>query len=130
MNKKFTSTAIVAIISLVMIGGFAFAQEEVPEAALTFEEQVAIVAVGIIAGLVTAYQGFSKSGDPFVLRLFIDRVLTAIVASLGIAVASVALDEPVTLFTLVLVFLASVGTATLALKGRVKTPTTTKPKGP
>jgi len=127
MNMKFKRTAILASIMLVAIGGLAFAQgavhPEPEEPGLTYEEQLSIVIVGVIAGLLTAYQGFSKSGKPFVLRLFLDRTITAIIASLGIAIASVVVEEPVTLFTLVLVFLASVGAATFALKGRIKTPT-------
>lgn len=126
MNMKFKRTAILASVLLVAIGGLAFAQGAAhpePEEGLTYEEQLSIVIVGTIAGLLTAYQGFSKSGKPFVLRLFLDRVITAIIASLGIAIASVVVEEPVTLFTLVLVFLASVGAATIALKGRVKTTT-------
>ncbi|KKK87207.1 hypothetical protein LCGC14_2755570, partial [marine sediment metagenome] len=99
------------------------ASHPVPEEGLTYEEQLSIVIVGTIAGLLTAYQGFSKAGKPFVLKLFLDRVITAIIASLGIAIASVVVEEPVTLFTLILVFLASVGAATFALKGRLKTPT-------
>lgn len=130
MNMKFKRTAILASILLVTVGSLAYAQEEAEhepeeEAGLTYEEQVAIVGVGVLAGLVTAYQGFSKSGKPFVFRLFLDRVIVAIISSLGIAIASVVVEEPVTLFTLVLVFLASAGAATFALKGRVKTPKTT-----
>ena len=123
---KFKRAAILTSILLVAVGGLAIAQganHAVPEEGLTYEEQLSIVIVGTIAGLLTAYQGFSKSGKPFVLRLFLDRTITAIIASLGIAIASVVVDEPVTIFTLVLVFLASVGAATFALKGRVKTTT-------
>ena len=122
---KFKRTAILASIMLVAIGGLAVAQgaEHTAEEGLTYEEQLSIVIVGTIAGLLTAYQGFSKAGKPFVLKLFLDRVITAIIASLGIAIASVVVEEPVTLFTLVLVFLASVGAATFALKSRVKTTT-------
>ena len=119
---KFKRTAILASIMLVAIGGLAFAQgaahPEPEEPGLTYEEQLSIVLVGVLAGLVTAYQGFSKSGKPFVFRLFLDRTVTAVIASLGIAIASVALGESVTLFTLVLTFLASVGSASLILRNR------------
>ena len=129
MKKQFMSTAIIALISIVMVSGLAYAQEEAPEeAVLTFEEQLAIVGVGVLAGLITAYQGFSKSGEDFVLKLFLDRVITAVIASLAIAVSTVVLEEPVTLFTLVMVFLASIGTASLFLTGRQKTKSTSKPR--
>lgn len=92
------------------------------EIAIEFSaSQVVVIAVGALGGLTTAYLGSRKrkSADPkyvFDIHKFMDRVIIAVIVSVGLAIAAmvdIVVLNPVTIF---MIFTSSIGTAELGLQ--------------
>lgn len=82
-----------------------------------------IVLVGGLAGLTTAYLGYRKvkSSEPnakFNITRFLDRVIVAVITSIGLAIASSTGLLELNLFTLYLIFVSALGTAELVMEIR------------
>lgn len=114
--------AIFAFAAVLVSGtGLAFGQEE-PEIAFS-EFQLAIIGIGVIAGFVTAYNGFRKSKngtnpEKFDITKFLDRVFMAVLGSIPLAVAESANVVKLDLFGAWIVFAASLGTSELIMEIR------------
>jgi len=127
MNFRVLYALITALILVSAIGylGIAYAQEEevvvtVPDIEIGGNE-IAIVIIGALGGLTSAYLGFRKNhtkGDTFDVTKFLDRVLMAVITSIGLAIASAANILTLDLFTMYLVFVASLGTSELVMEIR------------
>ena len=127
MNFRVLYALITALILVSAIGylGIAYAQEE--EVVVTVPDieiggnAIAIVIIGALGGLTSAYLGFRKNhtkGDTFDVTKFLDRVLMAVITSIGLAIASAANILTLDLFTMYLVFVASLGTSELVMEIR------------
>jgi len=120
-----TSLAILAIVAVSVSGiGLAHAQTEEPEIAFS-EFQLVIIGIGVLAGLVTAYNGYRKSqnGDnpePFNITKFLDRVFMAVLGSIPLAIAESANIIKLDLFGAWIVFAAALGTAQLIMEIRTR----------
>jgi len=115
-------------LSIVPLMGLAFAQEETPIPApgmdIAFDAgQIVIVIVGALGGLTSAYLGSRKAAaaDPnykFKIHKFMDRVIMAVITSIGLAVAAAVGLVELNIVTLYMVFVASLGTAELTMEVR------------
>ena len=119
----------ILLLSLIlMIPAIALAQEEeVPseDIPISFSEShVAIVLVGSLGGLTSAYLGSrkakAKEGEKYTFNIhrFLDRVILAVIASIGLAIAAASGFMELNIVTLFLIFVASLGTSQLALQIR------------
>lgn len=117
MNRKIAVIGIILIAVSLSLGiNSAYAQEPRTLEDISFEGEGIIVIIGVLGGLVTAYQGFSKTNSPFNVRKFFDRVIISIIASVGIAIGAFASTTETGLFMYVMVFFASIGASQLTLK--------------
>lgn len=114
---------LICVIAIVPASSMAYAQETGMEIQFTSNEQLAIVIVGILAGVTSAYQGFSKSGEEFSSRKFFDRVVTSSISSVALAVGAAATQTEVNIFMYVMVFLAAIGSTDLIIRQRARTHT-------
>ena len=117
----------IAVLLLVVISvssiGIAHGQELEPE--IIFSEfQIMIIGIGVLAGLVTAYNGYAskkkKQGDAFKFdpRSFLDRVFIAVLSSVPLALAESANMLTLDLFGAWIIFSASLGTTQLVMEVR------------
>jgi len=126
MNKQILIVGIIAILATSGIG-LANAQNntqnEEPEIAFS-EFQIWVFGIGALAGLVTAYNGYSKRKrqlkEKFVFdrRAFLDRVFMAILASVPLAIAESANIVKLDLFGAWIIFAAALGTTQLIMEIR------------
>jgi len=114
------------LVSAVGYLGIAYAQNEtevvVSEPNIDIGgNEVAIVFIGALGGLTSAYLGYRKNhtkGDTFDVTKFFDRVIMAVITSIGLAIASAANMLVLDLFTMYLIFVASLGTSELVMELR------------
>ncbi len=124
MNRKLAFAGIFLVaVSLAMGFNSVYAQEPRTLEDVSFEQEGIIVIIGLVGGLVSAWQGFSKAGTAFDPRKFIDRVIVSVVASIAIAIGAFASTNETGIFMYVMVFLASIGASQLTI-------TQAKPKKP
>ncbi len=120
-----TALAMFAIIALtVSTTGLASAQTEEPEIAFS-EFQLAIIGIGVLAGFVTAYNGYRRSQngespEPFNITKFLDRVFMAVIGSIPLAIAESANIIRLDLFGAWIVFAAALGTSELIMEIRTR----------
>jgi len=121
---------ILPLLVVLLVGTqFAFAQngnqtqgiEDVPITIGTSE--ALILVVGALGGLTTAYLGYRKahSQSPdvkFSTTKFLDRVIVAVIVSIGLAIAAASNLLELSLFSLFLVFTSSLGTSELVMQIR------------
>jgi len=116
MKQRYT----LALVLLALAVPFAYAQEEVSEIPITVGAvESVIIGIGVAGGVTSAYLGMSKAkneatdANPYVFNKekFINRVVLAVLTSVGLAItASVGMLE-LNLVTMYMVFMASLGTA-------------------
>jgi len=97
------------------------ALEEVPITIGTSE--ALILVVGALGGLTTAYLGYRKAHSQtpdvkFSTTKFLDRVIVAVIVSIGLAIAAASNLLELSLFSLFLVFTSSLGTSELVMQIR------------
>ncbi len=129
MNYRvlYATVTMLALVSAISYLGFAYAQEEEvvvtgPDIEISVNELV-IVVVGALGGLTSAYLGYRKNhskGQAFEVTKFLDRVIISVIASVGLAIGSATGLVELNLFTLYMVFVASLGTAELVTELRAK----------
>jgi len=115
-----------AVVLLVLIPALAFAEEHLPDDTIDVEfnftaSEAVILVIGIIGGLTTAYLGYRKASrnDPalkFNITRFLDRVIIAIITSVGLAIVSATNIVELNLVTMFLIFTSTIGTSELALQ--------------
>lgn len=121
---------ITGLIALALIPAMALGQEteQVPTVDVEFNitiAEITIIGIGILGGLTTAYLGWrkAKSENPdlkFDITAFLDRVIPAVIASGILAVGAAANVIELNLFTMFMIFVASIGGAELWLQSRSK----------
>ncbi len=117
MNRKIAVIGIILIAVSISLGiNSAYAQEPKTLEDISFESEGVIIIIGVVGGLVSAWQGFSKTNSAFNVRKFIDRVIVSIIASVGIAIGAFVATEETGIFMYVMVFFASIGASQLTLK--------------
>lgn len=117
MNRKIAVIGVILIAVSISLGiNSAYAQEPVSLEDISFENEGIIIIIGVTGGLVSAWQGFSKTNTPFNPRKFIDRVIVSIIASVGIAIGAFASTSETGLFMYVMIFFASIGASQLTIK--------------
>jgi hypothetical protein len=131
MNSRFY--LVLLIVGIVVAGittSGVFAQEEIPtntqldEIPIEFTAQEAIIAiVGTLGGLTTAYLGYRKAKTEkpdlkFDVTKFFDRIIMAVIPAIGFAIAASAHILELNIFTLFMVFTASLGTSELIMEIR------------
>jgi len=88
-----------------------------------------VIGLGALAGITTAYLRMRKArsdaiakGEPwsFDATRFIDRVIMAVIASVPLAIVSAADIIVLNAFTMVIIFMASLGSSELILELRAK----------
>lgn len=130
MQKNILIVGLLAIILTTSIG-YVHAQNEDPvpndEPEIAFSEfQIIVIGIGALAGLVTAYNGYSKNktelGDAFKFdrKAFLDRVLMAVLGSIPLAVMESANIVKLDIFGAWIIFISSLGTAQLILEIRTR----------
>jgi len=128
MDFRVLYALITALVLVSAVGylGIAYAQNET-EVVVTEPDieiggnEIAIVIIGALGGLTSAYLGFRKNhtkGETFDVTKFFDRVIMAVITSIGLAVASAANILVLDLFTMYLIFVASLGTSELVMEIR------------
>jgi len=128
MDFRVLYVLITALVLVSAIGylGISYAQEEEvvvtePDIAITGNE-IVIVIVGALGGLTSAYLGYRKNHTDtkaiFDFTKFFDRVILAIITSVGLAIGSATGLVELNLFTLYMVFVASLGTSELIMEMR------------
>jgi len=128
MNFRVLYALVIALVLVSAVGylGIAYAQNEtavvVTEPNIEIGgNEIAIVIIGALGGLTSAYLGFRKNhtkGDTFDVTKFFDRVIMAVITSIGLAIASAANLLVLDLFTMYLIFVASLGTSELVMELR------------
>jgi len=126
MMSKTKAVLPLLIVTMLTVTGMAFAQEEVQVDPVDIEFQftaaeIAIVLIGVFAGLTTAYLGYRKKqrekpDTKFSITTFLDRVIIAVIASVPLAIGSATDLVTLNMFTLVLIYLAALGTSELTLQ--------------
>jgi len=113
-------------LSLIPIG-IAFGQGETIDVPIEFTTaEVIVLIIGSLAGLTSAYLGYrkNKQRDPalkFHITRFLDRVIVAVITSVGLAIG-VATDVLVlNFFTMYMIFVSALGTSELVMELRTKT---------
>lgn len=128
MNRYHLFAILFAVVVTIPTG-LAFAQDSgVPtdELPINFSmSQLVLVIIGVFGGLTTAYLGSrkAKADDPsytFDIHRFLDRVIVASIASVGIAITSAAGFVELNVVTIFLIYTSTIGTAELALQARKK----------
>jgi len=120
---------ILLIVLIGMISGTAFAQNDtqVLPADVPFEfsaSEAAIVLLGVLGGLTTAYNGYRrnkiKQGDAFKWDSgkFLDRVIMGVLVSVPLAIGAAADVIVLNIFTIVMIYLASLGGTQLIMELR------------
>lgn len=116
MNKQY-------VVMLIVVAGLipvAYAQTEVPEMDINVSvAQAVVIGIGIAGGITSAYLGMAKAKNaatkenPYVFNQekFINRVVLATLTSIGLAITAAAGFLELTLVTMYLIFMASLGTA-------------------
>lgn len=129
MNFRVLYGIVIALVIVSAIGyyGIAYAQNETqvvvtdPDIAISGNE-VVIVLVGALGGLTSAYLGYRKKHSetkaPFEFTKFFDRVIMAVITSVGLAIGSAVGLVELNLFTLFMIFVASLGTSELIMEIR------------
>lgn len=128
MDFRVLYALVVALVLVSAIGylGIAYAQNET-EVVVTEPNievggnEIAIVFIGALGGLTSAYLGFRKNhtkGDTFDVTKFFDRVIMAVITSIGLAIASAANILVLDLFTMYLIFVSALGTSELVMELR------------
>ncbi len=122
MNRNMMIVGIFAILTTSGIG-LAFAEEHEPE--IVFSEfQFIVIGIGVIAGFVTAYNGYAKNkreqGKEFEFdrSKFLDRVFMAVLGSIPLAIAESANVIKLDLFGAWIIFAAALGTSQLIMEVR------------
>lgn len=117
----------IAAVAVMTIGtiGSAFAQDlpdEAIDVAFNFTAaEAAILIIGILGGLTTAYLGYRKAKRAdenltFNITKFLDRVIISVIASVGLAITSATGIVELNLVTMFLIFTSSLGTSELVLE--------------
>src|SRR5574338_1236126 len=98
---------------------FAFAQDVTlsPGIELNTGQVINVIIIGGVAGLLVAYQGYSKSPNDFDSVRFVNGVLNAVLASIPLALAT-ALTTDLNAVGYVNVFFASAGLGGIISKAR------------
>jgi len=129
MNFRVLYVMIIALVLTATIGylGIAYAQNET-QVVITETDiaiggnEIVIVLVGAFGGLTSAYLGYRKNHsatkEPFEFTKFFDRVIMAVIASVGLAIGSATGFVELNLFTLFMIFVASLGTSELVMQIR------------
>lgn len=128
MDFRVLYAIITALVLVSAIGylGIAYAQNET-EVVVTEPNieiggnEIAIVIIGALGGLTSAYLGYRKNhtkGDTFDVTKFFDRVIMAVITSIGLAIASAANLLVLDLFTMYLIFVSALGTSELVMELR------------
>ena len=123
--------ALIASLMPVMLIGTAFAQSTIDIPIELSESEVIVLIVGALGGLTSAYLGYRKnrSTDPntkFDITKFLDRVLVAVITSVGLAIGVAADVLVLNFFTLYMIFVSSLGTAEFVMELRHRNGSTTK----
>lgn len=118
MNRKLAFAGMIFLAVSIGLGiDSAYAQESsISLTDISFDQEGIIIVIGVSAGLITAWQGFSKTNTPFNVRKFMDRVIASVIVSVGIAMASFATQTETGLFMYVLVFFAAMGATQVVIK--------------
>ena len=115
----------------VFLIGSAFAQTTIDVPVEISQAEVIVLIVGGLAGLTTAYLGYrkNKSEDPnlkFDITKFMDRVLVAVITSVGLAIGVAADILVLNFFTLYMIFVSAIGTSELVMELRHRNGSKTK----
>lgn len=120
--------AVILVSTILVTGiGFAFGDEhdQPNEPEIIFSEfQFVVIGIGVIAGFVTAYNGYAKNkreqGKDFIFdrSKFLDRVFMAILGSIPLAIAESANVIKLDLFGAWIIFAAALGTSQLIMEIR------------
>ena len=107
-----------AICLIASVGNYekAYAQDVSSISNITGQQVIALVVVGIIAVTLQAYQGWSTSGEKFVAKAFLDRILLGAIHSIWMSFLAAANYSTLTPITYVLIFLGVVGATELTMK--------------
>ena len=127
MNFRVLYALIISLILVSAIGylGIAYAQEE--EVVVTEPDieiggnEIAVVIIGAMGGLTSAYLGYRKNhtkGDTFDVTKFFDRIIMAVITSVGLAIGVASDLIVLNLFTMYMIFVASLGTSELVMQIR------------
>jgi len=128
MNFRVLYAIVIALTIVSAIGyfGFAYAQEE--EVVITEPDieigtnEIVIVLIGALGGLTSAYLGYRKNHSetkaPFEFTKFFDRVIMAVIVSVGLAIGSATDLVQLNLFTMFMIFVAALGTSELIMEIR------------
>ena len=126
--QKYTK---LAIVLLVIFAGTIGCQDiilaQTPGVAIqmTSSEMATVVLIGILGGLLHAYQGYRTGTEDFDKLKFFDGIIMCIIASvplaIGAAVQQTASGQALNVFTYVLIFFASIGIGFQIQQSRLKT---------
>jgi len=102
------------------------AQETIPDPELPIEFSAAhavVVLLGVFGGLTTAYLGYRKArkakpDEKFNITKFGDRVIIAVLASIGLAIGAAVAVTELNIVTMYMIFMASIGTSEFVLQIR------------
>lgn len=114
----------IVLVAVIVTGtGYAFGQEEEPGFAFS-DFQLAVIGIGVLAGFVTAYNGYTKakreSNETFDITKFLDRVFMAVLGSIPLAIAESANIVVFDLFGAWIIFVSSLGTAEFIMEVRAR----------
>jgi len=123
MNKILLLLVLGIIPALV---GTAYAQSAGIDVPIEFTgAEITVLFIGGLAGLTTAYLGYRKAKAKdnslkFNITRFMDRVIIAVLTSVGLAIGVASDLLILNLFTMYLIFVSALGTAELVMELRTK----------
>jgi len=128
--NKIVLLLMATLLPLFLVGS-AFAQESIDVPIEISESELIVVIIGALGGLTTAYLGYRKarSNDPatkFDITVFADRVIIAVITSVGLAIGVATEVLVLNFFTMYLIFVSSIGTSELVMELRNRNGSRTK----
>ncbi|MDI1496239.1 MAG: putative membrane protein [Cenarchaeum symbiont of Oopsacas minuta] len=129
MSKKYLALALLVGIGLATTLNTAYGQETAPLEVELRTSDIAVIAIGIMGGLVNAFMAWNKVRKANIANhlpakfdptLFLNKVLFATITSIPIAIATSLQQTELTLFTMFLIFTACIGTSQLISNARTK----------
>ena len=133
MSKDMSKLRLIIMLPMlvvILVGSqLAFAQNDTETQAMEDvpitigSSEALILLVGALGGLTTAYLGYRKAHSQtpdvkFSVTKFLDRVIVAVIVSIGLAIAAATNLLELNLFSLFLVFTSSLGTSELVMQIR------------
>ena len=127
--NKYHLYAILLVAVIAIPTALAYAQEpDLPSGDIPISFDAAhgiLIIIGVLGGLTTAYLGSRKAkannaNYSFDIHRFLDRVIIAVITSIGLAITAATGFVELNIVTIFLIFTSTVGTAELALQARAK----------